>query len=279
MGDKGEVAIGKDEKTLAWGAVQQHAMGLYAVRQADRAYFLKQMQNPVVATIVRIGETHQRPLRVLEVGSGSGVNSVCLALRGHDVTTVDISDHLLEGARQRAAIAARLFPDRPLRLQFAQGDVFDLRRYESKFDLVLSFGLTVIWRDEAKRLQALASMRATLKPGGWLLPGTTHTLNPLFKLVPVTPLAADLADHNVRVIEEEARRTGFAVLERGAAGLSEHFDQWLAHPFARLPLKVANAVFERLPTRWQIPVAPHVFVVGRLPGPGGDGRPVGEAGE
>ena len=272
MADKGELAIAEDEKTLAWGAVQQHAAGLYAIRQANRDYFLKQMRNPVVATIVRIGEAHQRHLRVLEVGSGSGVNSVCLALHGHDVTTIDISDHLLDGARQRAAKAAELFPDRPLRLQFAQGDVFDLRRYAGQYDLVLSFGLTVIWRDQAKRLQALASMRTTLKPGGWLLLGTTHTLNPLFKLVPVTPLAADLADHNVQVLEDEAQRTGFTILERGAAGLSEHFDQWLAYPFARLPLKVANAVFERLPTRWQIPVAPHVFVVAQLPKPGADGR-------
>ncbi len=252
-----------DPKTRQWRAAHGEAEGFYTVRSADERFFRRQMRRPVVSTILAIGRAAGRPLRILEVGCGSGADSVCLALAGHDVTTLDVSDHLLDGARGLAAAAARLFPDRPLRLRLAQGDVFDLAHHAGQYDLVLSFGVTVIWREEAKRLAALANLRGALREGGWLLYGTTHTTNPLFKLVPVTPLVADLADHNLAILEAEVRATGLAVTGRGAVGLSEHFEQWLAYPFASAPLRLANWVFERLPRRAQLPLAPHVFVVAR----------------
>lgn len=252
-----------DKKTQEWSTAHAQDGDFYVVHGADKAFFLKQMRSPVVAAIAAIGRARGGPLKILEVGCGSGADSICLALQGHDVTTLDVSPHLLAEARKLAATAARLFGTGPLPLRFAQGDVFALQPYAAQYDVVLSFGLTVIWRDEARRLAAVANMREALKDGGWLLLGTTHTLNPLFRLIPVTPLVADLAGHNLPILEREVRTTGFTVTERGAVGLSAHFDQWLARPYAALPLRFANAVFERLPKAWQLPLAPHLFVVAR----------------
>ncbi len=255
-----------DPKTREWSAAHREAEGYYSVRDADEAFFRKQAAGPVVSTILAIGRAQGRPLRILEIGCGSGADSVCLALAGHDVTTLDVSDHLLEGARQLAKTAARLFPDRPLQLRFVQGDIFDLEEYAGQYDVVLSFDVTVIWPEEAKRLAALANLRAALKEEGWLLYGTTNTANPLFKLVPVRSIVADLAVHSLAILEHEVRATGLRVIGRGALGLSEHFEQWLASPLLGAPLRVVNWVFERLPRRLQLLVAPHVFVVARLPG-------------
>lgn len=257
------MAMNVDEKTLSWSAAHVEHDDFYAVPQADERFFVAQMTMPVVATIAAIAAARGRRLKILEVGCGSGVDSICLALQGHDVTTLDISSRLLAQARNLATVAAQVFGAGALPLRFVQGDVFDLAAYADQYDVVLSFGVTVIWRERAKRLAALANMRAALMEDGELLLGTTHTLNPLFRMLPLSPLVADLADHNLPILEDEVAAVGLAVTRRGAVGLSDHFDQWLAHPAARLPLRLANWVFEHLPAGLQLPIAPHVFVVAR----------------
>ncbi len=257
-----------DERTRQWHSAHVENAGFYTIRAPDRAYFLARLRSPVVAAIAALGRAHGRPLTILEVGCGSGADSVCLALQGHDVTTIDPSEHLLARARGLADVAAALFPARPLRLRVERGNVFDLPGAAGRYDVVLSFGVVVLWREEERRLRALANLRATLNPGGWLVLGTTNTTHPLFKLLPLIPLVADLADHNLAIMEGEVRQAGFAVVDRGAVGLSEHFDQWLANRLARFPLRLADRVFARLPAGWQLPVAPHVFVVARASGGG-----------
>lgn len=263
VGERTGDAVIVDEKTRQWSTAHAQDADFYTVPGADKAFFLKQMRSPVVTAIAAIGRARQQPLKILEVGCGSGADSICLALQGHEVTTLDVSPHLLAEARKLSVTAARLFGESALPIRFAPGDVFELGEHAGQFDVVLSFGLTVIWPEEAKRLAAVANMRSTLKEEGWLLLGTTHTLNPLFRVIPLTPLVADLAGHDLPILEREVTRAGFSVVERGAAGLSPHFHQWLTSPVAAFPLRAANFVFERLPKRWQLPIAPHIFVVAR----------------
>lgn len=52
-------------------------------------------------------QTHNRPLRVLDVGSGLAQISIELAKDGHDVTINDISANMLEIAKQNAGEAAQ----------------------------------------------------------------------------------------------------------------------------------------------------------------------------
>lgn len=52
-------------------------------------------------------QTHNRPLRVLDVGAGLAQISIELAKDGHDVTINDISANMLEIARQNAGEAAQ----------------------------------------------------------------------------------------------------------------------------------------------------------------------------
>jgi len=256
---------GKVDSILeTWQNAHLEQPDLYRVTDADSALFRRHLRGPVVQAIESIAKLQQRRLRILEVGCGSGLASICLALQGHDVTAVDVSDHLLSEAGRLASAAGQLFPLRPLQIQFAHGNVFDLRQYAGQYDLVLSFGLLVIWRDQARRLAALSSLRGPLTSKGWILVGTTYTLHPLFRTVALKPMVADLADHNLTILTDEVKRTGFEAVGHGAAGVSDHFHQWLANPFDYYPLKVANYVFTHLPRRWQLAVAPHVFVIGRL---------------
>ena len=52
-------------------------------------------------------QTHNRPLRVLDVGAGLAQISIELAKDGHDVTINDISANMLEIAKQNAGETAQ----------------------------------------------------------------------------------------------------------------------------------------------------------------------------
>lgn len=71
-----------------------------------------------------IAEERIAPCRVIDLGCGSGINSVWLAQQGFDVTGVDVTPLAIERARERAAEAG-------VRVRFVLDDVLDLReRYE-----------------------------------------------------------------------------------------------------------------------------------------------------
>ena len=51
-------------------------------------------------------KAEDRTLRVLDIGTGPGFYAIILAARGYDVTAVDVSDGMLEQAKQNAADSA-----------------------------------------------------------------------------------------------------------------------------------------------------------------------------
>jgi len=62
----------------------------------------------------------QHPVRtILDLGCGTGGHALPLARRGYEVTGVDLSEHMLERARQKAAEAG-------LAISFHQGDIRSL---------------------------------------------------------------------------------------------------------------------------------------------------------
>lgn len=73
--------------------------------------------------------------RVLDLGCGSGIHAVNLALRGWEVTGVDISPKALARARERAAEAG-------VEVKFLEGDLTNLQALDlgSNFNLILDFG-------------------------------------------------------------------------------------------------------------------------------------------
>ena len=106
-----------------------------------------------------------RPLRVLDLGGGTGGTAVPLAAAGHDVTVVDPSPDALASLRRRAAEAGTLDRVHPV-----QGDTDSVGEPGSDgvrpaYDLVCLHGtLEVV--DDADT--ALANVAAVLAPGGTL---------------------------------------------------------------------------------------------------------------
>jgi ubiquinone/menaquinone biosynthesis C-methylase UbiE len=94
--------------------------------------------------------------RLLEVGSGIGVDSVQLARCGFDVTAVDLTQSAVEIARQFAG-------RRGVAIDFRLGNAEGLDFPDESFDAVYSFGVLHHTPDIER---AVAEVRRVLRPGG-----------------------------------------------------------------------------------------------------------------
>jgi SAM-dependent methyltransferase len=98
----------------------------------------------------------QPGMNVLDVGCGTGNQSLPAARTGATVTGVDISTNLLEQARQRAA-------QENLKIQFDEGDAEQLPYADAQFDVVLSmFGAMFAPRPE----RVIGEFKRVCRPGG-----------------------------------------------------------------------------------------------------------------
>jgi len=98
-------------------------------------------------------------LTVLDDGCGPGFFSVILAQLGHNVTSIDYSEEMVERAKTR-------IKDLGLTAQVQQGDAHSLDFADSTFDVVVS--RNVIWnlKDPEK---AYCEIERVLRPGGTLI--------------------------------------------------------------------------------------------------------------
>ena len=106
-----------------------------------------------------------RPLRVLDLGGGTGGTAVPLAAAGHDVTVVDPSPDALASLRRRAAETSTTERIHPL-----QGDTDSVGEpgadgERPAYDLVCLHGTLEVVDDPDT---ALANVAAVLAPGGTL---------------------------------------------------------------------------------------------------------------
>ncbi|HET9830486.1 MAG TPA: class I SAM-dependent methyltransferase [Vicinamibacterales bacterium] len=94
---------------------------------------------------------------VLDLGCGSGENSLLLARRGADVIGIDISTALLSLAAKRLALNAL-----DGRARFLYGSAHDLPLADASVDMVL--GIAILHHVDLAK--AAAEVRRVLKPGG-----------------------------------------------------------------------------------------------------------------
>lgn len=96
------------------------------------------------------------PGRVLDFGCGQGRNAVWLALRGHTVTAMDLSDIAIGQTAELASKAGVV-------LELVVADATDWEPDSQAFDLVL---LSYLQLEEARRVVAHRTAIEALAPGG-----------------------------------------------------------------------------------------------------------------
>jgi ubiquinone/menaquinone biosynthesis C-methylase UbiE len=101
----------------------------------------------------------EKPLEVLDVGTGPGVMAFFMAELGHRVTGIDLSAGMLEQARNNAEWLR-------LDVRFRQGDAENLPFPEHYFDAVVN--RIVLWNLPSPE-RAIQEWTRVLKPGGRLV--------------------------------------------------------------------------------------------------------------
>lgn len=98
--------------------------------------------------------------KILDVGAGTGVYSIALAMDGYDVHAVELVEHNIDVFRENLRSIGADIP-------VEQGDALDLSRWaDNSFDAVLLFGpLYHLYRKEDK-LTVLREAKRVVKPGG-----------------------------------------------------------------------------------------------------------------
>ncbi len=106
------------------------------------------------------------PCRVLDFTCGMGTQVTGLALHGHHVTGLDLSD----GQVRRAQAEAQSF-DLSVPVQWIVGDALQADRHvKGPFDVILSFGNSLPLLGSLSHIRdALRVMHGLLKPGGMIL--------------------------------------------------------------------------------------------------------------
>lgn len=110
--------------------------------------------------VVDLVETNGFQGRVLDVGCGTGDNSMFLATRGHDVVGIDISDRAIERASEKCTAGGRC-------PRFLVADALELHRLNATFDTILDCGFFHTLTDEGRGLY-LKSLGEVMIPGGIL---------------------------------------------------------------------------------------------------------------
>lgn len=101
----------------------------------------------------------EKPLRILDVGTGTGYFCILLAKRGHAMTGVDLTPAMIGEARRQAETEA-------LSVDFRVMNAQQLDFSDASFDAVVSRNLTWTLPDPAR---AYREWHRVLKPGGVLL--------------------------------------------------------------------------------------------------------------
>jgi len=121
--------------------------------------------------------SYNKSSRILDIGCGTGRHSIELAMRGYNLTSVDLSDSQLERAKQKAS-------KEKVKIDFRKADARELN-FNNEFDLVIMLceGAFPLMETDEMNYRILQNAAAALKEKGKLIFTTLNGLFPLFHSV------------------------------------------------------------------------------------------------
>lgn len=104
-------------------------------------------------------ERQEAPLRIIDIGAGTGRYSVALAEEGYDVTAVELVKYNLGILKKKGA-----------NVKAYQGNALKLKRFaDDSFDLALLFGPMYHLHSDGEQKQALLEAKRVTRPGGVIM--------------------------------------------------------------------------------------------------------------
>ena len=120
---------------------------------------------------------YDKTTRILDIGCGTGRHAIELSKRGYSVTGIDLSESLLNRAKEKAS-------EQNLPINFEQHDARKLTFF-NEFDLIIMLceGAFCLMETDEMNFQILRNASNALKPKGKLIFTTLNGLFPLFHSV------------------------------------------------------------------------------------------------
>lgn len=121
--------------------------------------------------------SHNKSLKILDIGCGTGRHSIELSKRGYNLTGIDLSSSMIEGAKKKASSLS-------LNIDFKVLDARNLS-FNDEFDLVIMLcegGFSLMETDEMN-FEILKSATRALKKNGKFIFTTLNGLFPIFNSV------------------------------------------------------------------------------------------------
>lgn len=118
-----------------------------------------------------------KSLRIIDVGCGTGRHSIELAGRAYDITGIDLSDSMLQKAREKAEKCG-------LDISFLKHDARNLP-FENEFDLAIMLceGAFPLMETDEMNFEILKNVRKSLKSPGKFIFTTLNGLFPIFNSI------------------------------------------------------------------------------------------------
>jgi len=119
----------------------------------------------------------QKSHRILDIGCGTGRHSIELAKRGYSVKGIDLSENMLNRAKEKASEAA-------VSIDFEQADARNFH-FPGQFDLAIMLceGAFSLMETDEMNFAILKNAAEALKPGGKFIFTCLNALFPLFHSV------------------------------------------------------------------------------------------------
>ncbi len=118
-----------------------------------------------------------KSLKILDIGCGTGRHTIEMTKRGYNMTGVDLSESMLNKAREKAAASG-------LKIDFRKRDARELD-FSNEYDLVIMLceGSFPLMETDEMNFQILQGASRALKAGGKFIFTTLNGLFPLFHSV------------------------------------------------------------------------------------------------
>jgi 2-polyprenyl-3-methyl-5-hydroxy-6-metoxy-1,4-benzoquinol methylase len=120
---------------------------------------------------------NNKAARILDIGCGTGRHSIELASRGYNVVGIDLSESLMNRAKEKAS-------EQKVRIEFQKHDARKLPfRHEFDLAIMICEGAFSLMETDEMNFQILQNSADALRPGGKLIFTTLNALFPLFHSV------------------------------------------------------------------------------------------------
>jgi 2-polyprenyl-3-methyl-5-hydroxy-6-metoxy-1,4-benzoquinol methylase len=120
---------------------------------------------------------NNKATRILDIGCGTGRHSIELASRGYNIVGIDLSESLLNRAKEKAS-------EQKLQIEFQKHDARKLPfRHEFDLAIMICEGAFSLMETDEMNFQILQNAADALRQGGKLIFTTLNALFPLFHSV------------------------------------------------------------------------------------------------